>query len=337
MMKIYLLFLAIFFCSACSDSRYDKSDHYNGSVFNNLTPIGDKSLWDVILWKIRTTKQKWPKWVDNKGFVFNPNKDIEIPVITWINHATFLIEYQGLSILTDPVYSKRVSPFSFVGPTRVRRPGLAFNNLPKIDLIMISHNHYDHLDIETLKRISKRDKPFIMVPLGDQKLLADQGIEDVKEYDWYQTYKLGSITATFLPSQHWSARGVFDKRKSLWGSYMISSPTKNIYFGGDTGYGKHFKIIGEKFPNIDMALLPIGAYEPRWFMRKHHMNPDDAVMAHTDLGTRKSIGMHFGTFQLTNEGINDPVKDLGIALKKYKVPRSDFKTLEVGASLRMSP
>jgi L-ascorbate metabolism protein UlaG (beta-lactamase superfamily) len=215
----------------------------------------------------------------------------------------------------------------------VRAPGVAFNELPHIDFVFISHNHYDHLSLPTLKRLSDKFHPLILVPLGLQNLLESHGIQRVKELDWWQTYSVKNVVITFLPTQHWSQRGLGDRYKTLWGSYGINYANKHIYYAGDSGYSSHFKEIRQKWGKPDLAFLPIGSYQPEWFMRENHMNPREAVNAHQDLQALHTIGIHFGTFQLSDEAIDQPIIDLNNAKLAQKLAPDDFITLENGQSL----
>ncbi len=213
----------------------------------------------------------------------------------------------------------------------MRKPGVAFEDLPKIDIILLSHNHYDHLDVATLTRLRERFGPTVLVAAGDRRLLGPLGFEDIRELDWWDEIQINdTLEVTFVPAQHFSARGLFDRQKSLWGGYMIRSCGRRVYFAGDTGYSTHFSDINTRLGPPDIAMLGIGAYEPRWFMRPIHMNPAEAVRAHQDLGSRQSIGMHFGTFQLTAEAIDQPQADLERALSESGIPESEFVTLDEG-------
>ncbi len=276
--------------------------------FENIEPIPDKGLWDILKWKFTENQKAWPKWVELPQHTVeserNPSSDIKYSVI---NHATVLIQWHGVNIITDPIYSERSSPLSWAGPKRVRSPGIAFNDLPPIDLVLISHNHYDHLDIDTLKLLNKRDHPLFVVGQKNGELLKAHGIEKYKEMNWWEEFDFNTLTITFTPSQHWSARGLFDRRETLWGGYSIKDKEQShIYFAGDTGYGKFFKLIEEKLGAPQLSFLPIGAYAPRWFMKNHHMDPSDAITAHKDLKSSQSVGIHFETFQLTDEAFNEP-------------------------------
>lgn len=328
-MKNFLLITIFSSCSATSE-RVTYSPQYDvetGKFKNDF--VKEKSLTKVIKWLWTRDKKEWPE--DNK----NKKEDsvnVEIGenefALSFINHSTFLIQFNGLNILTDPVYSLRTSPVQWIGPKRVRKPGVKFKDLPKIDVVIISHNHYDHMDVDTLQRLEKKFSPLILAPLGDKPFLDGLGLKNVKELDWWQEVKLNNHKLIYVPAQHFSGRGLFDRMRSLWGGYVIQSKNKQIYFAGDTGYSKHFSEISEKLGAIDFSLIPIGAYEPRWFMKDMHVNPDDAVKAHIDLQSKQSIGMHYGTWQLTDEKIDQPIIDLEIAKKKYQV--NNFSTLLEG-------
>ncbi len=306
------------------------SDHFDGSRFFNPWGVNnEKSLWDVFSWKIKGGAAAWPEKVDTpKHSLPHPTKDTL--TVTWVNHSTFLIQTDSLTILTDPIWAERCSPVSFAGPKRVVEPGVEFDKLPKIDLVLVSHNHYDHLDSATLKRLSDRDAPLILVPLGDKRWLEGEGVKNLEEMDWYQTRSLGDFKMTFLPAQHWSARGMFDRNHSLWGSWGVEVGEMKIYHAGDTGLGPHFKEIREKWGRADVAMIPIGAYEPRWFMKAMHMNPTDALEAYRILEASYAFGMHLETFQLTDEAREEP------RLEFHKIRPADltdkFEVLQIGES-----
>lgn len=312
---------------------YPKSDHYDGKKF--FLPWGDdlKGFFTVLKWKWTSEPVKWPEQIKNKNYPLRPLTPTEKINATFINHATFLLQLPGVNVLTDPVFSERTSPYSFMGPKRVREPGIPFDVLPPIDVVVVSHNHYDHMDIEALKMIDAKFHPLFLVPLGDEKHLLEAKIQNVKALDWWEEMKVKDVRFIFAPSQHWSARQLWDKNECLWGSWMIDNGAQKVYFAGDTGYGKHFLDIKSRLGSPDLALLPIGAYKPRWFMQYYHMNPEEAVKAHMDLGADRSLAMHFGTFQLTDEGVDEPVNDLKEALIKLQVSDSKFLILDQGQAL----
>jgi L-ascorbate metabolism protein UlaG (beta-lactamase superfamily) len=258
--------------------------------------------------------------------------------VTFINHATALIQMDGVNILTDPVYSDLVGPASLVGPSRVRPPGIRFEDLPPIDVVLISHDHYDHMDIPTLRRLDDERHPRFIAGLGTNRIMYDEGLPDSTDLDWWQSERITSdVRVTFVPSAHRSNRGLCDRDTTLWGGYVISGPSGNAYFAGDTGYGPHFRQIHERFGAIRLALLPIGAYIPRWYMKPIHMDPTDAVHAHQDLGATTSVGIHFGTFRLTDEAQEQPITDLAKALQKASIAGSHFWALGFGEGRDVPP
>lgn len=335
-MKFLLLAFMGFYSMACSSStEYKLSDHYNGKIFFN--PGDDeapKSFLSVMKWKLTSQTADWPKVIDPAYTLATPIASSEKLIVTFVNHASFLIQVDGLNILTDPVWSKRVSPVSFIGPSRVHPPGIEFDKLPKIDLVLISHNHYDHMDSETIKKLEDKFAPKFIVPLANMEKMKSFGAKNVVEIDWYDSVQITQdFKVTLAPAKHWSSRTLADKREALWGSFFIDTKKEKIYFAGDTGYGPHFAEIHKRLGTPTLSLIPIGAYEPRWFMKGMHMNPEEAILAHLDLESKLSLGMHYGTFQLTDEAIDAPEKDLSMAMDKLKV--NNFKTIKPGGSLEM--
>lgn len=308
-----------------------KSDHFDGLKFFNPHGNNDKKLSDLLRWRKSHGRVSWPKWRENLA---TPNVQKNVPknkmALTFVNHATMLIQVSDLNILTDPVWSKRVSPTQWVGPKRVRPPGLEFEKLPPVSLVLVSHNHYDHMDQETLRKLEKRFSPQFLVAAGDRKIVKSFGAKKVEELDWWDSFSHEGREVTFVPSKHWSGRGLRDRRKSLWGGFVINDQNRQLYFAGDAAYSPHFKEISERFKNIKISLLPIGAYEPRWFMKESHMNPEEAVKAHLDLKSKNSVGIHFGTFRLTDEGIDDPLIHLKEAKERLGLPFDEFIALLEG-------
>ncbi len=319
--------------SACArEPSYPLSDHYDGKRFFNPNDPKDHRFYDLITFLVTRDKKVWPDTVDNEPALnlSAPRSDGEVAV-TFVNHATVLLQFNGYTILTDPVWSERVGPISFIGPKRVRKPGFPFDQLPKIDIVLISHNHYDHLDAETLKKLIARFQPIIFVPLGDKSLIQSLGAHHVHEMDWWDSVKvLRHLEITFAPTRHFSGRSLFGFDKSLWGSYVMNVHGRKIYFGGDSGYSPYYQAIEHRFGPMDLSFLPIGSYEPRWFMKAVHMNPEESVLAHRDLKSRETIGIHFGTFQLSDEKIDQPEIELSAALKKLSVAPGTFIVLKEG-------
>jgi L-ascorbate metabolism protein UlaG (beta-lactamase superfamily) len=264
-----------------------------------------------------------------------PALDGAAVVTTFIGHATFLIQTPAGNVLTDPMYSQRAGPLNLIGPRRVRQPAVRFDDLPPIATVLLSHNHYDHCDLPTLRRLAARFDPIVVTPRANGRLVRSAGIRRLEELDWWQETIAGSLRITLTPAQHFSARTPFDRNRALWGGFALATDDVRVYFAGDTAYAPFFRDIRQRIGPIDLALLPIGAYEPRWFMRTVHMNPAEAVQAHLDLEARESIGMHFGTFQLTSEGIDAPLRALEEALRARGIPPSQFRTLAFGDSARV--
>src|SRR5947208_16579982 len=257
-------------------------------------------------------------------------------VVTFVGHATFLIQAAATNLLTDPVYSERASPVSFAGPRRVRAPGVRFDDLPAISLVLLSHNHYDHCDLGTLRALDRRFQPRLLAPIGNGRLLRSAGIRQVEEIDWWQSASAAPLPVTLTPAQHFSARSMFDRNRALWGGFLIEAGGRRILFAGDSGYGPHWREIATRLGPFDLALLPIGAYEPRWFMKDIHMNPAEAAQAHVDLAARQSLAMHFGTFQLTPEAIDEPVRALAKALRERGLAAEQFRPAAVAAPVRVA-
>ena len=251
--------------------------------------------------------------------------------MVWIGHATYLINKDNLTILTDPVFSKRASPVRFAGPKRLIPPAISIDKLPKIDVITVSHNHYDHLDLRSLKKIYKANPNAIfLVPKGDKRRLERRGIENVIEFLWWEEIEIKGSKFTFTPVQHWSARGIADRNKSLWGGWFMNLKTETIYHAGDTGYSKDFIETKKRLGSPSISLIPVGAYAPRWFMKTNHVNPPEAIQIAIDLESERNFGMHWGTFQLTDEEILEPPKLLKESLRDQGLPDNFFNILRPG-------
>jgi L-ascorbate metabolism protein UlaG (beta-lactamase superfamily) len=302
---------------AAPDHHGPVSDHFDGTRFHNHQD-GWQSEGSFLRWQMTRMQTPWPEWIDGEP---GPPPATRIDggrlVVTWVNHATLLVQMDGLNILTDPVWSERVSPVSWTGPKRHRSPGLRFEELPAIDVVLLSHNHYDHMDLPTLRRLGVP----ILTPLGNTAFLERHRLRGARDLEWWQEVSLpNGVRVTLVPSQHFSARALSDRNATLWGGFVISGPSGNVYFAGDTGWGPHFEEIGRRFGSIRLAMLPIGAYQPRWFMKPAHISPEEAVEAHLALGARTSIAMHYGTFALGDDGHVEPVLDLRAALEERGNP-----------------
>lgn len=326
-------------CSGANNSHYDASPQFDGERFTNPSPIASPGAASVARHIMFGRDGDWPReTIESTHKPLAPKRSIEDSevVITLVNHATVLIEFAGLTVLTDPVWSERVGPRSWAGPKRACTPGIPFDALPPIDVVLISHNHYDHMDMPTLIKLERRDAPLFLVPLGDKELLEDAGITRVEELDWWQEVALDAspgMRAIFLPAQHNSGRGLGDDNRSLWGSLLIEDEaSRSVYFAGDTAYNAHFEEIRARYGAPSVALLPIGAYAPREKMRPFHMDPDDAVRSFQDLGAHAAVGIHHGTFQLTAEDFDEPAKDLATALEARGLEDAPFLVLPEGSA-----
>jgi L-ascorbate metabolism protein UlaG (beta-lactamase superfamily) len=319
--------LLMVFLYGCSYYKGPVSDHYNGTGFLNEQE-SDNTFLDHLKWLWELETVEWPEWIDDPLRPPPPSRAKQGELqITYINHATMLIQAGEVNILTDPIWSERAGPLSWVGAKRVRSPGVSIENLPKIDIILISHDHYDHLDFSSLRRLVETHHPILLAGLGVKSRLESLGENDLTELDWWQEYTLPTkgMEIVFVPSRHNSGRGIFDGNKTLWGGFVIKTEAGNVLFQGDTAFGDFFEKIHKKFGPIRLAILPIGSYEKRWFMKTQHMNPDDAVLAHKVLGATQSVGIHFGTFsEHPEQTIDAHVKDLGLALEKHSVPETEF-------------
>lgn len=312
-----------------------KSDHFNGLHFFNPWNPQTNPFYKVLYWKLTSKQKHWPKKAGEMVADAPPERIEGNQLrVSFVGHSTMLIQTQGLNIITDPIWSVRASPFRYLGPKRHSKPGIPFKKLPPIDLILISHNHYDHLDIATLEKIWKRDRPRIIAPLGNDTVIHREAPSiEVETLDWHESISVDqNISIHLAPAQHWSARSFSDRNKALWGAFVISTPAGNIFFCGDSGYGTGdiFRKTLEQFGSFRFAMLPIGAYEPRWFMQYAHMNPDEAVLACKDLGEPYTAAIHLETFRLGDESMHDPREVLAAACQKFKVNPERFRALKIG-------
>jgi L-ascorbate metabolism protein UlaG (beta-lactamase superfamily) len=326
---IILIFLVIIFLGWIYSAPVYKgpvTDHFDGKKFHNqqgVLSMGFKSLF-----KWMRTREKG-EWKELKDVPFGPPPAEKIEddsiVVTFINHSTFLVQTQCLNILTDPVCSERAGPVSFAGPKRMRPPGIRFEDVPPINIILLTHNHYDHLDIETLKKLSLKYNPKIFTSLGVGKFLEKNGIGNVSEMDWWDEINIDQgISLICTPAQHFSGRGMFDRDRTLWCGFALQTEKGSIYYSGDSGYGDFFKEIAQKISPVRLSFLPIGAFKPEWFMSSIHASPKDAVRIHQILKSSESIGMHFGTFHLADDGMDEPGETLKSVLKKEGIPETEF-------------
>ena len=340
------------------------TDHFDGTRFYNPGPAApDRSFRDVLRWQFAGQRATWPKHVPVTPAV--PKPHVGGLRATMVGHASVLIQVAGLNVLTDPVWSERASPFRFAGPKRVAAPGISFEDLPPIDLVLLSHNHYDHCDLATLRRLHAQHRPRVITPLGNDVLLsrAVPGI-DVVAGDWGEEIPIGGrlrgasgmqgpgvegdgsggegaeggrASIAIVPANHWSRRGFGDTRMCLWCGFVLKAAGWTVYFAGDSGYGggEIFRAIGERHGAPDLALIPIGAYAPRWFMEPQHMNPQEAVKAFIDVAARQAVAIHWGTVQLTDEPRDEPANLLVHSLSAAGIPADRFCPLAPGESLRV--
>jgi len=311
------------------------SDHFDGQHFFNPGAPQARGLGAVLRWQLNRQKARWPAHVPNPPFP-TPG-DTVAPghvSLTFIGHSTFLIRLPGpaglTSILTDPVFSERCFPVQWMGPRRVRAPGLALEALPPIDVILLSHNHYDHMDLPSLQALHRRFRPLVLTTLGNARPLHDAGIPGAVELDWWDGAAAGPVHVTVTPARHFAARGVNDRNKTLWAGFMLGSQGGQVLFAGDSGAGPHWATIRNRLGAPGVALLPIGAYLPRSVMQPMHMDPAEAVQARAELGAARAIGMHFGTFQLTDEAIDAPLLALEQARAANGLRTPDFDVLGFG-------
>lgn len=331
-----IVLLTVVVLSACAAAtRYagPVSDHYDGRRFHDSEEL-DVGFTDLIrfyftrepgVWKRDLSIPSGPKPADSVA-----DGDLKV---TLVNHATVLIQADGLNILTDPIWSERASPVTWAGPRRFRPPAIAFDDLPRIDVVLLSHNHYDHFDLPSLLRLKERHDPWFLMPLGDAALLRKQGFEHkLVELDWNQPWTLpNGCQLHALQARHWSSRGrPGDRNLSLWLSYVIATRGGPVYFAGDTGYGAHFSAASARFGAMRLALLPIGAYLPRWLTDYQHLDPKQSVQAHLDLRAAQSLGIHYGTFELADDGQRQPIDDLAAAMQSRQLDNAGFTAAEFG-------
>ena len=292
-----------------NDRKFPK--HFDGRRFYNPDAPQALGFLDAFRWKLTSRPEPSPRFIaDVERSIPPPKVEGGQIRITLVNHSTVLVQRSGLNLLTDPIWSERASPLSWIGPPRRRRPGVRIEDIPLIDAVLVSHNHYDHLDLPSLRQLAARGSSTFVVAARGARLLRSQKIEPVYELDWGESLTVSGFRIHCVPALHFSARGIFDRNKTLWCGYLIEYPEGLVYFAGDTAFGSHFAQIRENFGPPILALLPIGAYEPVWFMSPVHMTPEEAVKAHDILGVQTSIAIHHGTFQLADDGIDTPAKRL---------------------------
>jgi L-ascorbate metabolism protein UlaG (beta-lactamase superfamily) len=308
-------------------------DHFDGMRFFNPDGVEPGGFGKLLRWQFGGGRVRWPGHAPSPFPPTVPEARVRGLRVTMVNHATLLVQAAGLNVLTDPVWSKRVSPFGFAGPARHNAPGVRFADLPPIDAVLVSHNHYDHLDLATLAMLHERHDPLVVTPLGNDTIIRTRVPRmRLAALDWGEQAAVGDARAHLVPVHHWSARWTRDRRMALWGGFVLESAAGSVFFAGDTGFdgGRPYRRLAERFPRLRLALLPIGAYEPRWFMAPQHQDPAQAVEGFRLCGAAYAAGIHWGTFQLTNEGPHDPRDALFASLDAAGIERARFRPLHPG-------
>ncbi len=324
--------------------------HHRPDGFQNIDPAArmPRPFGEFLRWQreraalqIPPPKTDLSARVPDLGFIRGRGNHFSV---TWIGHATALVQIGNTNLLTDPHFSERASPVQWAGPKRWQPPAVRIEELPRIDIVLISHSHYDHLDQDSVRALNAQagGPPLFVVPLGIERWLESVGVTHTRALDWWNSLQVGEVTVHLTPVQHWSRRTLTDANTTLWGGFVVEGASRGkarrVFFSGDTGYSPlHFTEIGRRFGGFDLALLPIGAYEPRWFMSAQHVNPEEAVLSHRDLGARRSVGIHWGTFQLTDEPLDQAAADLAAARDKHGLGSREFVTLRHGETLRLDP
>jgi N-acyl-phosphatidylethanolamine-hydrolysing phospholipase D len=337
-------FLIVWSCAAVESPRSDAGSpaHHTPKGFKNLYYDSNRGFGAVLKWQFGLGPHESPVLSQDEAPFYKPavaepelnrikNPDPNQIQITWVGHSTFIIQMDGINILTDPIFNDRSSPFSFGGIKRLAAPGIRFEDLPPIHAVLISHNHYDHLDKHTIERLGNKPKYFI--PLGLARWFKKRKIDNLIELDWWQSASSLGLKFHSVPIQHFSGRSPFDQNKTLWSGWIVEAKAGRTFFAGDTGYSPIFKEIGERFGSMRVSLIPIGAYMPRWFMGPVHVNPPEAIRIHQDTNSQQSIASHWGTFKLSDEPVGEPPLYLEKALKEANLDKNKFLIMKFGETL----
>jgi L-ascorbate metabolism protein UlaG (beta-lactamase superfamily) len=335
-----LLSLLSVHCGA-PEAPSDRPLHHTNDGFRNVHDHDSRGFLDFLKWRWERLWRDIPEGGDYRFPLAENDPDFlksngDRTTLTWIGHATVLLQIGGKNILTDPHFSRRASPFEWAGPERVVPPGVSMEDLPHIDYVILSHDHYDSLDTPTVEALLERpggSETVFMVPLGLKEWFRDCGATKVVELDWWGEHREAGLTFVAVPVQHWSKRTPFSRNKTLWAGWVVLTEDFRFFFAGDSGYTPHFKEIGERLGPFDLSAIPIGAYEPRWFMRRHHLAPEESVQVHLDVGSRRSVGIHWGTFILTDEPLDEPPRRLAKALKDRNLSGDVFVVPKHGETL----
>jgi N-acyl-phosphatidylethanolamine-hydrolysing phospholipase D len=343
--KLFVVSIVLLFSLTCAaQTRPPDKKHYTGDGFRNIYIENKSRFFDFLKWRWnrlwkntqRPEKYHFPLARNDPAFLKTNHEKI---TLTWIGHATVLLQLAGRNILTDPHFSKRASPVQWAGPQRVVPPGISLEDLPPIHIVVISHDHYDSLDKQTIIRLRKRkggEQTLFLVPLGLRGWFNRLGISRVIELDWWDQHEQGPLRIVAVPVQHWSKRGLFTRNKTLWAGWVILTDNFRFFFVGDTGYSPLFREIGRKLGPFDLTAIPIGAYEPRWFMADHHITPEESLQIHQDVGSEKSVAIHWGTFILTDEPLDEPPKRLHRARREKRFLEEDFLILKHGETILLN-
>lgn len=332
-------------CLSTTNPYYDakKAHHRPDGFVNSDGTIVSKPFGDLMRWYKERFGQSLPPPPGQyfRTYADFPNEDFNSAAltnsentVTWLGHATVLVKTDRFALLTDPHFSQRAFPVQWAGPERKVPPSATVASLPPIDVVVISHNHYDHLDKDTIVGLAQsQPNALFLVPLGVEHTLKDWGVNNVQALDWWESKSFDGTEVHFVPAYHWSARTLLDRNNTLWGGWVMKSPSLSFYFSGDTGYSTDFKEIGQRLGPFDISAIAVGAYEPRWFMKAQHVNPDESVLIHQDVKSKRSIGVHWGTFELTDEPLDQPVGDLAKAREKYGLADAEFQLLVQGRTI----